>query len=165
MTHAAAWRPIIAALANDDARPVAGALLAGLDAEATLAALPPAKRARVVRTLVDAGLAEQHDDRLVARPEVFRALLSSAPIERPTGIARFVRDGRIERWPSSADDRAELLAWAAERALAAGEVADEATVTERLAAIFGDPVALRRSLVDAGLLERSRDGAEYSRPA
>ena len=165
MTHDAAWRPIIAALANDDARPVAGALLAGHDAGAALAALPAAKRARVVRTLVDAGLAEQRGDDLVARPEVFRELLRSAPIERPTGIARFVRDGRIERWPSSADDRAELLAWAAERVLAAGEVADEATVTERLAGIFGDPVALRRSLVDAGMLERSRDGAEYSRPA
>lgn len=160
-----AWRPIVAALANDDARPVAGALLAGDDPAPRLAALTPAKRARVVRALVDAGLAQEREGSLVARPEVFRELLRSAPIERPTGIARFVREGRIERWPSSPGDRSELLSWAAERALASGEVADEATVTERLGAVFSDPAALRRYLVDSGLLERRRDGSEYARPA
>lgn len=159
------WRPIVAALANDDARPIVGALLARGDATEELAALGPARRARVIRVLVTSGLARQHEDRLEARTEVFRELLRAAPVDRPTGVGRFIRDGRIERWPAGASDRADLLAWAAERAVDDDEVIDEATVTERLADVFEDPVALRRYLVDAGLLERRRDGSEYARPA
>ncbi|KRF30947.1 DUF2087 domain-containing protein [Yonghaparkia sp. Soil809] len=162
---AAEWRPIVAALADDDARPIVGALLAGGDAAEQLAALSPTKRARVVRVLTASGLAREHEGRLEARTEVFRELLRAAPVDRPTGIARFVRDGRIEHGPSGASDRAEVMAWAADRAVGVAELADEATVTERLAAIFEDPAALRRYLVDADLIEWRRDGSQYARPA
>ncbi len=160
-----AWRPIIAALANDDARPVLGALLAGDDATAKLDALSASRRRGVITLLIRAGLAVETDGRLTARTQVYRELLEAAHVSRPTGVERFLRDGRIDRWPSGAADRTTLLAWAADQALAPGETATESVVTERLAQVFDDPVALRRYLVDAGLLERRRDGSEYARPA
>ncbi len=44
-----------------------------------------------------------------------------------------------------------------------GEILTERAVNDRLAAIVDDVAAMRRYLVDAGLLERSRDGGAYSR--
>lgn len=54
--------------------------------------------------------------------------------------------------------------WVVERAFGAEEVLDESDTNERLARFTGDVAALRRYLVDAGLLERTRSGSEYARP-
>lgn len=154
-----AWRPVVAALANPDTRAVIGLLITGGDVEAHLAELSPSRRRHVVATLVRAGIA---DESLAFRPGVFDELLRREPARKATGIDRFLRGGRIAQYPAKPVERAELLRWVAARALRPGEVIPEREMNERLAAFSDDTAVLRRYLVDAGLVERRRDGTEYA---
>ncbi|WP_425841761.1 DUF2087 domain-containing protein [Microbacterium sp. PA5] len=92
------------------------------------------------------------------------------PAPRPRAaaddIARFLdASGRIDRYPLRAADRGELLQWVAARALPAGVVLAERRVNELLApyAPGEDVAALRRHLVDHGLVDRTASGSEYVR--
>lgn len=92
-----------------------------------------------------------------------RVLLAADP-QVAEGVDRWLRaDGRIERWPSSASDRLELLSWVAERLLGSEEVLAEKPFTLRLFTFTTDPNTLRRALVDAGLVVRNADGTDYRR--
>lgn len=157
------WRAVIAALANPEMRTVVALLTLGQDAEAYLAERAPSRRRHLVQGLRAAGLVADEDGRLVLREAVFGDLLRQDAVVRPTGVDRFLRDGRIVQYPSSAVDRAALLTHVAERVLDPGEVVDERTINERLAAFVDDVAVLRRSLVDHGLVERRADGSEYAR--
>lgn len=154
------WRRMLAALANADTR--------AAFARVTLR-LPPAADAREARSLAAlaaAGLVTEVDGVPTVSEQGIRAALAAGARARPTGIERFLdADGRIDRYPSGQADRDELLHWVAERVLTPGEVIGERDVTERLSRFSGDPAALRRYLVDAGLLERTRSGSEYALPA
>lgn len=159
-----AWRGVIAALANPESRRVLGLLLAEKDASDYLASLPLQRRERVVRVLTAAGLLDVSGDALRLRVERFAEVLAAAPIERPTGIERFVINGRLEQYPAGADDRASVLHYLIDRAMPdPAELVDERTLTERLAMLTDDPVTVRRYLVDAGLLDREPDGSAYRR--
>jgi len=165
-SDANAWRGVIAALANPESRHVLGLLIAEQDAATHLAALSPARRSRVLRSLVAVGLidpvtADDPEPRLCAGR--FAELLAASPIERRTGIDRFITNGRLDHYPAGADDRAEVLRFIASKAMPDGRLLDEKTVTERLAALTDDPVTMRRYLVDAGLLTRAPDGSRYWR--
>jgi hypothetical protein len=161
-----AWRGVIAALANPESRRVLGLMLAEQDAEDYLASLPFKRRERVVRVLSDAGLLDGSGDELRLRVERFVELLAAAPVERPTGIDRFVVNGRLEQYPAGADDRMVVLQYLIDRAMPdLAEIVDEHTLTERLATLTDDPVTVRRYLVDAGLLDREPDGSSYHRAA
>ncbi|WP_022880808.1 DUF2087 domain-containing protein [Gryllotalpicola ginsengisoli] len=154
------WRPAVAALANDDARLVWARLASGTDATAAVAGLSAARARRALETLRGAGLV---DDAGAARGSVFRELLAAAPVApQPKGVERFLRGGRIDRYPANAAERAELLALVARRAFRPGEVLTEAEVGERLAAFHDDVAVLRRYLVDHGLLVRTRSGSSYA---
>ncbi|ANF32064.1 hypothetical protein A0130_10605 [Leifsonia xyli] len=157
------WRPVVAALANGDARAVWAAVVATGETDAGLGA---ARTRRALDLLERVGLVRRVGDSVVADDGVFRNLLaaSAAVRPRPTGVGQFLRaDGRIDRYPSSADDRMALLRMVAESVLSDGEVVGERALTERLAERSDDPVALRRYLVDAGLVVRTRSGSEYAR--
>ena len=91
-----------------------------------------------------------------------RLLAETAPVTRQ-GLERWVTAGVITEWPSRPADRDELLAWVLERAAEPGESLGERELTERLAALGHDPVALRRALVDAQLVTRTVDGSTYRR--
>ena len=161
-----AWRGVIAALANPESRRVLGLLLAELDASEYLASLPLKRRERVVRVLSDAGLLDSSSDALRLRAERFAELLAVAPVERPTGIERFVINGRLEQYPAGADDRIAVLQYLIDRAMPEpAELVDEPTITERLDLLTDDPVTVRRYLVDAGFLDREADGSTYRRGA
>ncbi|MBA4247398.1 MAG: hypothetical protein C0444_03770 [Microbacterium sp.] len=161
-----AWRGAIAALANPESRRVLGLLLAELDASEYLASLPLKRRERVVRVLSDAGLLDSSGDALRLRAERFAELLATAPVERPTGIDRFVVDGRLEQYPAGVDDRMAVLQYLIDRAMPEpAELVDERTITERLELLTDDPVTVRRYLVDAGFLGREADGSSYRRGA
>ncbi len=56
-----------------------------------------------------------------------------------------------------------MLRWVAQGALPLEDPVPERELTERLARVARDPVGLRRELVEAGLVSRTRDGAEYWR--
>ena len=154
-----AWRPVMAALANPETRRMIGLLIVGGDVEGFLAGMAPSRRRHIVATLVRAGIA---DESLALRPEVFDEILRRDPPRKATGIDRFLRGGRIAQYPSRPAERAELLRWVASRALRRGEVVPEREMNERLAAFSDDTAVLRRYLVDAGLVERRRDGTEYA---
>lgn len=80
-----------------------------------------------------------------------------------TGPERFLVRGRLESLPRRQEDRRLVLRWLAARVSGVHEPLPERELTERLAALVSDPVGRRRDLVDAGLLTRTRDGAEYWR--
>jgi len=77
--------------------------------------------------------------------------------------ARFLVRGRLEQLPRRRADRDLVLRWVAQGVLPLDEPVAERELTGRLADLARDPVGLRRELVDAGLVTRTRDGAEYWR--
>lgn len=158
------WRRVMAALANQDARTAYAQIVLWDDV------LPGAKeqrRGRVIAILLEAGLVEMAGNgELTASDRIFRNLLTQQPKRQPkTGVERFLSLGRIDRYPASAADRRELLAWIVGEAIQPGEDLTERQVNERLLSYTDDVVLLRRYLVDFGLLERTASGSSYSRPA
>lgn len=83
--------------------------------------------------------------------------------EVPAAVTRFLVRGRLERLPRRRADRDLVLAWVASTVTSVHEPVRERALTDRLAEIVADPVGIRRELVDAGLVSRTRDGAEYWR--
>lgn len=85
--------------------------------------------------------------------------------ERPTGDPRrFLRSGRLEAMPRRWRDKIAVTRYVAAQVLPELlEPVSEPELTQRLAEVAHDPVALRRAMVDQGLVKRTRDGAEYWR--
>ena len=80
-----------------------------------------------------------------------------------SGPERFLVRGRLTSLPRRQEDRRLVLRWLAARVTQVDEPVTERALTERLAALVDDPVGRRRDLVEAGLVTRTRDGAEYWR--
>lgn len=159
-----AWRALVSALADDAAREVYARIVLDEPVDPVLDTLPPGKRRRVMDTLLSAGLISVHDEGWRIEPDVFRAALAAAPpAPRPTGVDRFFVDGRLATYPSRVADRDEVHAHIAERLLTPGETLSECEINDRLADIVDDVAAMRRYLVDTGVLRRERDGTGYSR--
>lgn len=155
------WRRVVATLANSDARSAYAHIVLGIE----LAGMQHQHRSRALAALLESGLVERNaDGGLVAPESIFRDLLARQPRRQAqTGVARFMRLGRIERYPANMADRRELLAWIISEAIRPGEVLTEKQVNERLLSYTDDVVLLRRYLVDFGLLERTASGSSYSR--
>jgi hypothetical protein len=154
-------RQLAALLANPDIRATYAEVVLGmLDGDH---ATP--RRHRMLSALLKAGLVESSPEGgVVATSAPFRSLLDQYPKrEKQTGIDRFLRDGRIDRYPSNPDDRRELLEWVAHRCVAGDEVVTERELNGRLEEYSEDFAVLRRYLVDFGLLWRTRSGSSYSR--
>lgn len=151
------WRGIVAALLNPDLRAALGEVMGDRR-------LTPPRRERAIERLEQIGLVRRTAAGVEFDERMLRAALDANPPAKATGPARYLdAGGRIDRYPVRADDRRELLAWVCERALAEEEILTEPQLNERLS-IFADDVALlRRHLVDAGLLERTRSGSSYAR--
>ena len=152
----------MAALANRDARTAYAQIVLG---EEVLAGVNEHRRTKAIAVLLEAGLAQWTGNRgLEASEAVFRELLSQQPRRQPkTGVDRFLRLGRIDRYPASLADRRELLRWIVAQAIQPGEELSERQVNERLLDYAQDVVLLRRYLVDFGLLERTASGSSYRR--
>jgi hypothetical protein len=76
---------------------------------------------------------------------------------------RFLVRGRLETLPRRRADRDLVFRYLATQVLAVHDPVGERELTDRLAEVSRDPVGLRRELVDAGILTRTRDGSEYWR--
>ncbi|MEV8148756.1 DUF2087 domain-containing protein [Arthrobacter sp. NPDC080073] len=157
-------RRLLAALANAQARKVFAEISIG---GAPGSSLPPAKLARALTLLNQAGLVETVETegsvRYRIREHIFRdALAGLSPAPSPSGVERFLAaDGRIDRYPAREADRLKLLAWAAARILDKGDRVAERELNERLARFTGDVPMLRRYLVDSGMVGRTPDGSAY----
>ena len=125
------WRRVMAALANRDARTAFAQIVLG---ENALADAKEQRRDRALAVLLDAGLVERTGSGAVQASEaIFRDLLSQQPKRQPkTGVDRFLRLGRIDRYPASAAVRRELLAWIVGEAIQPGEDLTERQANERL---------------------------------
>lgn len=160
MSESLHWRRIAATLADPDRRLLYARLVVA-DAPLPVGDLDAATRRRL-KALVGAGLAAIGD--AAAGPlDPFSALLSAQPAQRPIGPERFLRNGRLSVLPRTQRDRSDVLGWLADRVTEGADVWTEKDVTARLAEVADDPVAVRRYLVDAGLLVRDLDGRNYRR--
>lgn len=160
------WRRVLATLANSDARTAYAQIVLGARLPEVLPELGERRRDIAVTALLASGLVEvKADGGLVAPESIFRDLLARQPRRQaPTGVARFLRLGRIERYPATMAERRELLAWIVNDSIRPGELLTEKQVNERLLDYTEDVVLLRRYLVDFGLLERTPSGSSYGRP-
>jgi hypothetical protein len=167
---------LVGLLADDDRRRMFAAVELGgstLDAAATLAGLPTARAAKALSALAGSGLVVQGDGgglyvvgaafRVAARDALARPS-SEEHADRPEDVRRvfdaFVRDGRLTQIPTSRQKRLVLLDWLAQE-FEPGRRYSEAMVNLTLGKRHADTAALRRYLVDEGLLDRS--GGEYWR--
>ena len=79
-------------------------------------------------------------------------------------VGRYFRDGRLTATPRRWRDRVAVARYVASSVLPELlEPIGERELTRRLAAVVDDPVAMRRALVDLGLVQRARDGSVYWR--
>jgi hypothetical protein len=159
------WRRVMAALANNDARTAYAQIVLGSSLLDVLADLKDHRRNRAIDVLLESGLVERNAaNELEASESIFRDLLTQQPRRQAqTGLARFMRLGRIERYPANMAERRELLAWIVSEAIEPGEHLTEKQVNERLLSYTDDVVMLRRYMIDFGLLVRTPSGSSYSR--
>ena len=164
-------------LADEQRRRVLAAVVLGESRVAGVAhrtGLSEDEAARALGHLVSAGIVTQGEDGLRVEPQVFadaaRAVsaprvkpeLSDATAEQAAVLRNFVRgDGRVVSLPVRSAKRKLLLEYVATRFEPDREYA-EREVNAVLEQVHDDHVALRRYLVDEGLLER--DAGVYRRP-
>ncbi|WP_440695296.1 DUF2087 domain-containing protein [Clavibacter nebraskensis] len=158
-------RRLAAVLADPEMRAAYARVVLGSPLDDALAHLSPARRRKAATALTGSGLVALDPDGTATAPDaVFRAILAQQPATPPAqGVERFLRDGRIDRWPASPADRDALLRHVVAQVLDPDEVLDEKALTERLLRLTDDHALLRRHLVDAGLVLRTRSGSEYAR--
>ncbi|GAB2816010.1 DUF2087 domain-containing protein [Streptomyces daliensis] len=80
-----------------------------------------------------------------------------------TGVAALFSHGRLTAIPRKAARREQLLVHLAQTLFERDRAYSEPEVNEALRTVHEDCSALRRYLVEAGLLARTRDGGSYRR--
>ena len=75
--------------------------------------------------------------------------------EREKVLRAFVRDGRLVSIPAKPKKRELLLSFILEQSFPEDREYEEKEVNQRLGLLHGDVAALRRYLVDAGLMTRN----------
>src|SRR5262245_47874677 len=78
-------------------------------------------------------------------------------------LRAFARDGRLTSIPAKPSKRDLLLPWLLDEAFPEDRAYEEKEVNQRLALLYPDVSALRRYLIDAGLM--TRDAGIYRRAA
>jgi len=155
-----AWRQVVAALSDDARLRLFGRVVVDPPAEADLSS---DDRRRLAPLLAAGVVVRDGEGGLRADPGRFGALLAAGTTPQPTGPERFLTDGRLVRSPRRLRDRQLVVRWLATQVLPLDEPVSELTLTKRLGERAADPVSLRRAMVDAGLVHRTRDGLEYWR--
>ncbi|MFC9325831.1 DUF2087 domain-containing protein [Kitasatospora sp. NPDC057015] len=79
------------------------------------------------------------------------------------GVENLFSQGRLTTIPRKAARRDQLLSHLAQTLFEPGRDYTEREVNEALLTVHDDHSALRRYLVEAHLLERTRDGSSYRR--
>jgi hypothetical protein len=158
-------RRIAATLANPDMRRAYAEIVLGRPLDEVATGLNPARRKRVLRAILESGLAEMDSEKIVATGAIFKELLTQHPAPAVAqGVDRFLRpNGMIDRYPANPNDRRDLLFWIAGRTLSFEEILTEPEINERLREFSEDFAVLRRYLVDFEILERSSSGSSYAR--
>jgi hypothetical protein len=169
---------ILRALADPERLAIAGRLSRGGSSAAELSGeleVPIARLRRHLNRLIAAGVVRLEEDRLTYRldPETLRWAAEQVGPPRDAGIAlgatsedeeavlrTFFRDGRLTEIPAKEAKRRIVLERIALE-FEPGVRYDERTVNAVVGRFFNDHAAIRRYLVDEGLLDR--DHGEYWR--
>lgn len=166
MSSSQRWRHVVAALTDPQRRSLyARVVLAGSGGNAVRRELLDRAGQRQLEALQEAGLVVVGEDGSAADTDIFTTLLKQDAAPPVLGPERFLHGGRLIGLPRRDRDREALFQLLTERVLAPGEELDEATFTGRLDDLAADPVALRRHLVDYGLIDRDPEGSRYRRAA
>ena len=159
-------------LADEDRLRVFAAVALGartVEDAARTAGLEEAVVQNALPRLVQAGVIEQRDGLRVSKEALRAAARERAPKQRGADDAtadeqrvlrNFVVDGRLVRLPARYEQKRVVLGYVARR-FEEGRAYDEREVNALLREFHEDTAALRRYLVDWGLLERS--GGVYRR--
>lgn len=162
---------IVGLLAEPARRAAFAALVLGartVGSVAEQAGLTPKAAAGALRRLVDGKVAtEDRDTHTYALvDDAFRRAVQAevrvAGRGGGDGAGAYFRRGRITAIPGDADVRARVLAVVADTFLP-GETYPESRVNALCGEWYDDWVALRRALVDEGLLTRNQAGTVYER--
>ena len=163
---------VLAALADPARLAMLGRIAAagpgGCDLDAAAAGAAPRDARRQLARLTAAGLVASDGSRLVARIDRMRAALEVVAPAGDAGeaadarVRALFRRGRIVAIPRTPELRLSLLRHLAGR-FEPGRTYREPEVNAVLREAHDDHAALRRYLVDEGLLVRSDDGASYRR--
>ena len=167
---------IVGLLADDDRRRVVAALTLGardLSAVTATTRMPPDRVTRALGRLAQAGLVVSADDgSLQVAGDVFQRAARTAlarpprsehagePEDRRKVLDSFVHDGVITTIPAARNKRLVVLDWVAQD-FEPGVHYAERQVNEVLGRRHTDTAALRRYLVDEGMLDR--EAGEYWR--
>lgn len=81
--------------------------------------------------------------------------------QREKIVRSFYRDGTLQSVPTKASKRSVVLEYVADDLFEREKEYTESEVNAKLKFVFEDFCRLRRELVDAGLLEREKDGSVY----
>jgi hypothetical protein len=170
-------RELVGLLADEDRRRVFASLVLGatdIGGVRAASGLETRACAKALQRLVDAGLVVRGDDglhhllgeafALAARAEAARTPRSEEHDDQPENVAKvlrsFVREGRITSIPMARAKRLVLLDWLVQR-FEPGRRYSEERVNLIIAEVHPDTAALRRYLVDEGMLDR--EAGEYWR--
>ena len=129
---------------------------------------PRAARTQVAR-LTAAGLVESRGGAFVARLDRIRDAVDElageddAAAGGPAYVRALFSRGRLVEIPRAPELRLELLRHLAERFFEPGRTYTEPEVNALLREVHDDHAALRRYIVDAGLLQRDDAGTSYRR--
>jgi hypothetical protein len=165
-------RELVGLLADDDRRRVFAALVLGATTIGAVRAdtgLAPRPAGSALQRLVDAGLVLRNNDgtlhllgeafALAARAEGERSPRSTEHADAPEDVGRvlraFVHDGKLTSIPAVRSKRLVVLDWLAQR-FEPGRHYPEESVNRIIEAVHPDTAALRRYLVDEGILARDR---------
>ena len=129
------------------------------------------KGRRALEKLLAAGLVERDGDRYVVKPETFRqavvdyhgdASVSVGVIGASERVAALFSRGKLVSIPKPGELRTELLRFLADR-FSRDRAYSEKEVRDLLRLVHSDDAALRRYMVDEGILSRDNLGT-YWRP-
>lgn len=166
---------IVGALADDARRSVFAAVQLGagsVDAVAAATGLSSAQVGKALGKLVEVGIVVGDGGAFIVPAAVFQQAARSAlarpaatehddqPAEARKVLSVFVVDGRLQSIPSSHSKRLVVLDWLVQ-AFEPGRRYSEAMVNLLLGQRHPDTAALRRYLVDEGMLDR--EAGEYWR--
>jgi hypothetical protein len=170
MSQLAALAPLASALDDSSRLRLYARIVTAGEAGLTVGG-PDAGTARQLARLVQAGLVElsADGDRALAREQAFAEALRPRPDTTGAGDDEgavllkdgLLRDGRITEMPVRPARRRALLEYLTRRAFEPGVSYGEPEVNIALRQYWDDTPALRRYLVEAGLLTRSADGRAY----
>lgn len=163
------WRAVAAALADDRRLRLYARIITAAERGTPLDGqdLEPKER-KSLAALQKAGLVSSGACDVQPAGGVFARLLASGKEPPETSARRFLLDGKVSVLPRRQADRLELLHYVAGHLFETvpappGElpVLNERGITERLAEYSEDPAAVRRALVDEGIVSRNPDGSRY----